>query len=242
MKIVIPGKPIAKQRPRFAKRGRFVTTYDPQENEKKHVRSILTAQLSELSNSLDNYKLIEFGKICSSQVFSVSFTFFLPINSSDSVVSKNRKLWGITKASTKPDYDNCEKFYLDCANGILWGDDSTVIQGKALKLYSEQPRVEIVVTAVNDVKLIENVERVITTFSPSELKELKSYAEKISQLAEPDMDQIESNVLEEWLTSTAVLLSEFANTFASKLTKISKLGDIKSEVNNLQDFKRALEA
>jgi Holliday junction resolvase RusA-like endonuclease len=31
--ITIPGKPIAKKRPRFARRGKFVTTYNDQQTE-----------------------------------------------------------------------------------------------------------------------------------------------------------------------------------------------------------------
>jgi Holliday junction resolvase RusA-like endonuclease len=242
MKIIIPGKPIPKQRARYSKRGKHVITYDPQEADKRVVKDILISQLAEYHNSPYEITYMEFVNIHCSNVFSVQFIFFLPINSSDSVVTRNKKLWGITRASTKPDYDNLEKFYLDCANGILWDDDSKVIQGKALKLYSEQPRTEIVVKHVEDVRVSKNVENVLIQFSPSEFKEFQQYAKEIAEIDQPDMECIEDATLQEWIISTAVLLNEFAINFAPKLTKISKLGDLKLEVKNLEEFKAATKA
>ena len=240
MKIIIPGKPIPKARARYSKRGKHVITYDPQESDKKLVRKIMTSQLADYFQLTDKSTTEAMHKICMTKVFSVQFLFFLPINSSDSVGTRNKKLWGITRASTKPDYDNLEKFYLDCANGILWGDDSTIVKAKAMKLYSEEPRVELVLHAVPDVNISKNVESVITAFSPSEFKELQDYAQKISNIAQPCMERIEDSVLQDWIVSTASLLNEFAIKYAQKLTKISKLGDIKSEVKNLQECKLAL--
>lgn len=240
MKIIIPGKPIPKQRARYSKRGKHVVTYDPQEKDKKYVCQIMTMQLAEFANSTDKSIYFELGKICSAKAFSVQFLFFLPINQSDSVSAKNKKLWGITPAATKPDYDNLEKFYLDCANGILWDDDAAVIQAKALKLYSEQPRVEIVINAIQDINISKSVESVITSFSPSEFKEFQEYAKQITQIDQPTLDGSEDSILQEWLVSTACMLSEFALRFAPKLTKISKLGDVKSEIKKLQEYKLSL--
>lgn len=242
MKIIIPGKPIPKARARHSSRGKYVVTYDPQDKDKQRVRKIMSAQLAEYFALTEKSISSHLFKICSSKVFSVQFLFFLPINQSDSVVVRNKKLWGMTRASTKPDYDNLEKFYLDCANGILWDDDSTVVQAKALKLYSEEPRVEIVINAVQDINVSKNVESVITSFSPSEFRVLQDYASKISQIAQPNIENLDDNILQDWIVSTACLLSDFALTYASKLNKIAKIGDVKNEVKKFEDYKRALEA
>lgn len=240
MKIIIPGKPIAKQRARHSNRGKYVVTYDPQEKEKKRVRNIITSQLAELAQSENKLDALDLGKICCSKVFSVQFIFFLPINQSDSVSARNKKLWGITKASTKPDYDNLEKFYLDCSNGILWGDDATVVKAQAIKLYSDEPRVEIVINAIQDVKINESVEKVITAFSPSEFRTMQDYAKKIAEIEQPSMDIFQENTLKDWLVSTACLLSDFALTYSSKLTKIAKMGDITGEVEKIKEYEIAL--
>lgn len=242
MRIVIPGKPIPKQRARHANRGKYVVTYDPQEKDKKRVQEIITSQLSERANSLEKLTAIELGKICSAKAFSVKFIFFLPVNQSDSVSAKNKKLWGITKANVKPDYDNMEKFYLDCANGILWDDDAKVIKGTAEKLYSEEPRVEIEVKAVKEINLNEKIAKVITAFSPSEFMEMQEYAEKIALLDLPAMAFIEDDDFQVCMVSTSILLSEFAIKYASKLTKIAKLGDIKSEITKYEEFCSVVES
>jgi Holliday junction resolvase RusA-like endonuclease len=242
MIIIIPGKPIPKQRARYSKRGKHVITYDPQEADKKDVRYTMIAQMSDYYKVTKKSVSLDLDKIGMAKAFSVQFIFFLPINQSDSVVTRNKKLWGITRASTKPDYDNLEKFYLDCANGILWDDDSKVIQGKALKLYSEQPRTEIVVKHVEDIRVSKNVENVLTQFTPSEFKEFQHYAKEIAAIDQPDMECIEDATLQDWIISTAILLNEFAINFAPKLTKISKLGDLKLEVKNLEEFKAAVKA
>lgn len=236
MKIIIPGKPIPKARARYSKRGKYVITYDPQEKDKKAVQKIMTDQL--IAHYDSGQKVIgqELYKICTSKVFSVQFIFFLPTNPSDSVSAKNRKLWGITRANVKPDYDNLEKFYLDCANGILWDDDSTVVKAEAIKLYGEEPRVEIEVKAMQDIMINDQVDKIISTFSPSELIELGSYAEKISQFGRLDLTEIESIRIQDWIYSTACLLSEFASKYASKLNKIAKIGDLKSEGKKIESF------
>jgi Holliday junction resolvase RusA-like endonuclease len=240
MKITIPGKPIPKMRPRFARRGSFVATYDAQQKEKEKVKKIISAQLLENLNSDNKFTSFEAGKICRSNIFFVEFIFFLPINQSDSVSVQNKKLWGVLCASSKPDYDNLEKFYLDCANGILWTDDASIIKASALKVYSEEPRVEIVVKAKDDSNLMPSVEKVITSFAPSEFKEMQKYAKEISLISQPAMGDIEGDILQEWIISTACLLSDFALKYAGKLSKIAKLGCLTDEVKKREEFREEL--
>lgn len=240
MKFIIYGKPIPKQRARFSRRYNFVVTYDGQEREKRAVQLQLSLQLKEYANSTDKQTAIELGKISCAQAFSIKFIFFLPINQSDSVIAGNKKLWGITRANTKPDYDNLEKFYLDCANGILWADDAAVIKAQAIKVYSDVPRVEIVIEPIKDIKLNEKAEKVLTTFSPQEFKNLQQQAKKIAEIDDSVLGQIEGSYLQEWLLHTAVLLNEFALDYSGKLSKIAKLGDIKHEVDKLEKYKQAL--
>ena len=241
MKIIIPGKPIPKQRARYSKRGKHVITYDPQEADKKLVRQIMTSQITDIANSTDKIKYMQLGEICHSDVFSVQFIFFLPLNESDSVIAKNKKLWGLTRANVKPDYDNLEKFYLDCANGILWGDDSHVVLAKALKTYSEEPRVEIVIEPIPDIMIGTKIEKVITLFSPSEFKELQEHAKQISDIMLPELEEMQSGMHECWLLFIASTLNAFALKYATKLNKISKLGDIKSEAKDMQDLMYAIQ-
>ena len=43
----------------------------------------------------------------------------------------------------KPDKDNIEKIYFDAMNGMIWGDDNQVIDGRTRKFYSMKPRTVI---------------------------------------------------------------------------------------------------
>jgi Holliday junction resolvase RusA-like endonuclease len=122
--LTIPGKPIAKNRPRFTMRGKHPHAYSDQETEagktflqiKEHVngRNLLTGPLS------------------------VSISFFMPRPKGHFGTGRNA---GKLKPSApkfhivKPDKDNLEKFYYDVLNGLVWKDDAQVISGSAKKLY-----------------------------------------------------------------------------------------------------------
>jgi len=241
MKIVIPGKPFAKMRPRFSKRSQFVVTYDPQDSIKKTVRAVIAKEMANALNSTDKSLYLAAGEICRAQIFVVEFFFFLPVNVSDSVMIKNMKLWGMIEANCKPDYDNLEKFYLDCANGILWADDSMIIRGSARKRYDENPRVEIVVTAKKQMFLTEKAQNVMALFSPSEFKEIVNDAKNLAFLDTENFGEFEGDLLVDWLQTSACVLSKFALKHANKLTKVSKQGDVIAEVRDFEAFTEKLE-
>ena len=50
----------------------------------------------------------------------------------------------------KPDTDNYIKSTLDGLNGLLWEDDNQIVDLIAHKYYSDNPRVEIEVTQLNE--------------------------------------------------------------------------------------------
>ena len=153
MKICLEGKPISKMRARYANRGNYVITYDPQAEAKESVSLRLMQKLQEaLNNEIDEIAKEAFN-ITRARVFEVELWFYLPTNESDSEAQKNAKLWGLSHASNKPDYDNLEKFYLDCATGILWPDDRMIVDAKAYKRYGNPARVEMIVMPKEDMKM-----------------------------------------------------------------------------------------
>lgn len=132
VKIVIQGTPIAKKRPRFARHGRYVKTYDEQVDEKRTYKAIIRSQCKEKKE----------GPV------ALDCIFFVPIPKSFSKKKKEEALSGVLKPTKKPDVDNYIKFILDCMNGICWHDDAQVVEIKARKVYSEEPRTEITVKNV----------------------------------------------------------------------------------------------
>jgi len=134
IELIIPGKPIAKKRPRFVRRGKFVGTYNDQETEEG--RFIL-----EVKSQLSGYDIIT-GPV------KLTTTFFMPIPKSTSKKKKAQMLRGEIKHSKKPDFDNLVKFVCDCLNGIIWKDDSQVYISSVLKMYSENPMTVITILEV----------------------------------------------------------------------------------------------
>lgn len=57
----------------------------------------------------------------------------------------NQKMFHIKR----PDLDNCNKFLEDCLKGIVFEDDSQVVQIHARKIYSEHPRTVVEIESMN---------------------------------------------------------------------------------------------
>ncbi len=133
MKLIIPGKPVAKKRPRFARIGKFVKTYSDQETEEGRF-------LFEVQKQLNGHKPIE-GPV------QVMLRFYLPRPKNHFGSGRNAyrlKPSAPPRHTKKPDIDNCIKFVLDCLNGVAWRDDSQIIKSIAVKEYGE-PRTEIII-------------------------------------------------------------------------------------------------
>lgn len=131
MQIIIEGKPIPKKRPRFAKRGKFVTTYSAQKKEEEATKDILKREYGD-------YYPIKGAVYC-------KLLFYMPIPKSTSKKNRAEILEGRIKHTKKPDLDNLVKYINDCMNGIVFVDDSQIISSSEDKIYSDNPRTEIYV-------------------------------------------------------------------------------------------------
>ncbi len=131
MKIVIKGLPISKMRPRLGRH----TVYDPQDLIKQAVRTSIRGQLNQT---------IENGYILvSTAAYSVDLSFYFKPPKNQSKAKRSAKLSNLEPCLVRNDLDNLEKFYLDCANGILFEDDHQIVELSSKKLWAEDPRVEI---------------------------------------------------------------------------------------------------
>lgn len=124
--IVIPGVPVPQGRPKFARRGNFVTTYDPDKSRKwkEHVKEHAEPQVTEL-----------FDK---SIPLSITAVFYMPRPAS---VSATKRPFHIVK----PDVDNLVKGLTDALTGICWVDDAQIVEIRACKEYSETPQTVLMV-------------------------------------------------------------------------------------------------
>jgi len=129
--IVIPGNPIAKKRPRFVRRGKFVQTYNPQETEEGKWLSQVMGQ-------------IHHDVLMGSVIMVFRFTFERPkchygTGKNAGKLKGSAPIWH----TNKPDLDNCVKFVKDCLNGLAYHDDSQVWKIEAYKLWGEHGETEV---------------------------------------------------------------------------------------------------
>lgn len=141
IKLVIYGEPVAQGRPRFARVGKYVHTYDPQKskNYKQLVRFWVTQQLKKI----EGFKPLE-------KALYVDLTFWLPIPISWSKKKRIDADNGIIRPISRNagDADNLFKS-LDALNGLLWVDDSIITDLHIRKRYTaELARTEIIVKEV----------------------------------------------------------------------------------------------
>lgn len=137
MKIVLHGTPISKMRPRLGKN----VVYDPQTKLKLVVKKWMQMKVDEAIK--ENAK--EVSKFLSADAFDVSFTFYFKPKNNQSKARIKAKLSNLEPCLVRNDLDNMEKFYCDCANGVLFGDDHQIVKMSSTKLWSEDERVEIII-------------------------------------------------------------------------------------------------
>jgi len=134
--LMIIGKPIAKNRPRFARRGGFVTTYSDQATEE----GLWILQARE---ELKGAEVIT-GPV------KISLEFFLQRPKSHYRKSTQQLTRSAPHYPTgKPDLDNLVKFAQDCLNEcFVWKDDSVIVEIYAKKRYCQptiQPKTIILI-------------------------------------------------------------------------------------------------
>jgi Holliday junction resolvase RusA-like endonuclease len=128
LKIVIDGKPMGKQRPRFNSKIGHTYTPDKTVNYENWVKLCYQQQCK-------GEKLT--GKI------AASIMAYYPIPKNTSKIKKNYMLLGIERPTKKPDVDNIAKIILDSLNDLAYGDDKQVVSCCISKWYSENPRVTV---------------------------------------------------------------------------------------------------
>ena len=125
--VVLDGEPIAKQRPRFNVHSKAV--YNPQRLHESIIKR-------DIANRLPD----GFSPIAKDTPIVCDVYLYFPIPK-----SKVKKIKDGAPHIIKPDRDNSDKWVLDCCNGIVWHDDCQIYDGRIRKLYSNDPRTEIIV-------------------------------------------------------------------------------------------------
>lgn len=132
IEFVIPGKPVAQARPRATRRGNRIMMYDPKESKEYKEYVALIAKQHAPKNPIES-------------ALGIHMKIYREIPKS--TTKKKRELYnaGIERPVVKSDIDNYTKSILDACNGIIYKDDSQVVDLQAGKYYSDNPRVEIII-------------------------------------------------------------------------------------------------
>ena len=132
----VPGEPRGKGRPRFAKRGNFVKTYTD-------------AKTASYEDQIRFYALKAMGD---SKVIEGAVRVFVSIRMAvpKSYSAKRREacLNGFDKPLKKPDWDNVAKSICDAMNGVIYVDDTQIVEAHITKQYAQQAEVVVLVQEV----------------------------------------------------------------------------------------------
>ena len=133
MMYTVYGEPVGKGRPRFARRGNFVSTYTPQKTKsyEDEIRMMAKAAMG-ASEPLET---------------PITVAIYIRVGIPTSFSKQKRKdaLSGIIRPTKKPDLDNVAKCFLDSMNEIVYLDDKQVVNLHVTKVYAETPAVEVMV-------------------------------------------------------------------------------------------------
>jgi Holliday junction resolvase RusA-like endonuclease len=231
MKIIIPDTPISKNRHKCGcTRDRRPFVYDPQiKAEMNDIRDYISRSFLEAIESKNQQIALEASEIASAQYFDVSLVFIFSPPLSLTVGLRNALLWGFHQYNQKPDLDNLEKFYLDCATGSVWDDDCKIVSLNSKKIYGENARTEMTVMAKKDFTMGDMHMKVLSLFSPSEMLQLLKDAHCLSEQKDWPIFDPPSGGQGLWFAQSVI---SFSNKYADKLMKVKKIAakDIPDEV------------
>lgn len=132
IQFTVYGEPVAQGRPRASTVNGHVRMYDPAKSRhyKEYVRLVASQQAPA--------KLLE-GPLL------LRVAVYRSIPKSFSKKKQNQAEQGLIRPTTKPDADNFLKGVKDALKGIIWKDDSQVVDVSVAKFYSERPRIEVTI-------------------------------------------------------------------------------------------------
>jgi Holliday junction resolvase RusA-like endonuclease len=129
----VEGTPIGKARPKFARRGNFVSTYTPTKT-RDYEDQIREAAIKAMGTSEPLETPV-----------AAYFYITMPIPASYSKKRREACLSNEERPMKKPDTDNIVKAFLDAMNEVVYKDDSQVCSLHATKVYGSVGLVEVLI-------------------------------------------------------------------------------------------------
>ena len=130
---LVEGNPVGKGRPKFARRGNFVSTYTPTKT--RDYEDLIKESARQAMGS---------AEVLETPV-TVAIYITVPIPASYSKKRTEACLSGSERPIKKPDIDNVAKCFLDAMNEIVYKDDTQVLTLHITKVYGKHGCVEVMV-------------------------------------------------------------------------------------------------
>lgn len=126
--FIIPGVPVGKGRPKFARRGAFVSTYTP-----------------EKTATYENLVRVQAGSAMAGRspiegAVAVRIELYVVPPASWSKKKQGSALAQVLYPTSKPDVDNVVKGIFDAMNDIVWKDDKQACELHVVKRYCTSAR------------------------------------------------------------------------------------------------------
>ncbi len=131
--FLVEGTPIGKGRPKFARRGNFVSTYTPTKT--RDYETLIAEAARKAMGSSEPLKT----------PVAAFIYITVPIPQSYSKKRTAACLDGSERPCKKPDADNILKAFFDAMNKIVYEDDSQIVSIHATKQYGLVGMVEVLV-------------------------------------------------------------------------------------------------
>jgi Holliday junction resolvase RusA-like endonuclease len=128
IEFTIPGNPVAKGRARTYRRGNYTGHFTPK---KTKCYESLVAEIGREAMK---------GQIPTTNPVKMGLIIYMPIPKSWPNKQKTHAMQGIARPAKTPDIDNIFKSVADGLNGIVYADDSQIVEISAQKWYSLEPR------------------------------------------------------------------------------------------------------
>lgn len=136
VEFTVEGTPHGKGRPRFRRFGNFVSTYTDAKT-----KSYETLVKEAATKAMGDNDPIE-GPVRFDCIVMLSVPKSYPKKRSmDCLMGRE---WPLKK----PDWDNVAKSVADAMNGVVFLDDTQIVIARVVKMYAEEPGVEVKITEV----------------------------------------------------------------------------------------------
>ena len=136
MKILIPGVPVGKGRPKFSTFNGHAVAYTPE-------KTVNYENLVKISFQQSGEKAFDRETQLRADIYA-----YFPIPKSTSKKKREEMERGLILPTKKPDTDNIAKAILDALNGLAYYDDAQIVYLQVSKRYSNEPRAVVFIDDV----------------------------------------------------------------------------------------------